>query len=28
VAEYERYGRSKRIGASADVLTVGLRFNF
>ena len=28
VAEYERYGRSKRIGASADVLTLGLRFNF
>lgn len=28
VAEYERYGRSKRIGASADMLTVGVRFNF
>lgn len=27
VAEYERYGRSKNIGATADVLTVGLRFN-
>jgi opacity protein-like surface antigen len=28
VAEYERFGRSKNIGASADMLTVGLRFNF
>jgi OOP family OmpA-OmpF porin len=28
VAEYERYGRDKHLGASADVLTVGLRFNF
>jgi hypothetical protein len=28
VAEYERYGRSKNIGAGADVLTVGVRFNF
>lgn len=28
VAEYERYGRSKKIGAAADVLTVGVRFNF
>jgi opacity protein-like surface antigen len=28
VAEYERFGRSKRIGASADMLTVGVRFNF
>jgi hypothetical protein len=28
VAEYERFGRSKNIGAGADVLTVGLRFNF
>jgi opacity protein-like surface antigen len=28
VAEYERFGRSKNIGASADLLTVGVRFNF
>ena len=28
VAEYERYGRSKRIGSSADVLTVGVRYSF
>lgn len=28
VAEYERYGRSKNIGADADVLTVGVRLNF
>ena len=28
VAEYERYGRKKHIGATANVLTVGARFNF
>jgi OOP family OmpA-OmpF porin len=28
VGEYERYGRSKRIGSSADVFTVSARFSF
>lgn len=28
VAEYERYGRRKHIGATANVLTIGARFNF
>jgi OOP family OmpA-OmpF porin len=28
VGEYERYGRSKRIGSSADVWTVAARYNF
>lgn len=28
VGEYERYGRSKRLGSSADVFTVAARYNF
>jgi hypothetical protein len=28
VAEYERYGKSKDVGAKADVLTVGAKYNF
>lgn len=28
VGEYERYGRSKNVGSSADVLSVSLRFSF
>jgi len=28
VGEYERYGRSKKIGSSADVWTVAARYNF
>jgi OOP family OmpA-OmpF porin len=28
VGEYERYGKSKKVGASADVLSVSMRFSF
>jgi len=28
VGEYERYGRSKKIGSKADVWTIGARYNF